>query len=69
MNYFITFVHQDGDEWCGLITTDKEYVYKVIKDLWSPPFWDIELRCTEEDIDFYSDFDAVDYDVLEISHS
>lgn len=69
MNYFITFIRQDEAEWCGLVTTDKEYAYKVFEDLCTPPNWNMELRCTEKDIDIYSAGDILDYDVLRYDHS
>lgn len=62
MNYFISFMRQDGDEWCVLVTTDDEYAYKVFEDLCSPPGWNMELRCTKEDIDTYLNYDVLRYD-------
>lgn len=62
MNYFISFMHKEGDEWCVFFTTDEEYAYKVFEDLCPPPNWNMELRCTKEDIETYLDYEVLRYD-------
>lgn len=62
MNYFITFFNKDEFEWCVLQTTDEEYAYKVFEDLSAPPDWNMELRCTTENIETYRTYEVLRYD-------
>lgn len=62
MNYFIALITEDEMfEWCILQTADKDYAYKVFKDLSAPPGYNMELRCTTEDIETYRTYDVLGY--------
>lgn len=62
MNYFIAFMREDEFEWCVLQTTDEEYAYRVFEDISAPPGYNVELRCTEEDIETYRTYEVLRYD-------
>lgn len=62
MNYFICFINSEDFDWCALETTDMEYAHRVFEDLLAPPGWKMELRCTEEDIDTYINYELLRYD-------
>jgi len=60
--YFITFFNEDEFEWCVLSTDDREYAFRVFKDLSAPPGWNMELRSTEEDIETFRTYEVLRYD-------
>ena len=62
MNYFIAFMTEDEFDWCVLQTTDEEYAYRVFEDLDAPPGFNVELRCTTEDIETYRTYEVLRYD-------
>lgn len=59
MNYFIAFMTEDEFEWCVLQTTDEDYAYKVFEDLSAPPGYNMELRCTTENIETYRTYEVL----------
>ena len=62
MNYFIVFLREDDYEWCVFQTTSEDYANRVFDDLCSPPYWNMELRATEEDVDTYTTCCVLRYD-------
>ena len=62
MNYFIVFMREDDFEWCVFSTDDYDYAVKVFEDLSTPPYWNMELRETKEDIDTYETYEVLRYD-------
>jgi hypothetical protein len=59
MNYFIAFIDENDFDWCVFETTDENYAYRVYEDLVPPPEYYKELRCTNESIDTYLDYDIL----------
>ena len=62
MTYFIALIREDEFEWCILQTEDDVYAHSVFEDLNPPPGCNMELRCTEEDIETYRTYDILRYD-------
>ena len=62
MTYFIVLMNKDEFEWCVLQTEDEEYAMKVFEDFDTLPGWNVELRCTKEDVETYKTYDVIRYD-------
>lgn len=60
MNYMISFVNEEGFDWCLYETTNYDKAYDFFNAIAPPPGWSVELRETDEDVDVFISYTVLD---------